>query len=69
MGDLQLTLHCHHQNDLCIKIGSDESHLNVSFIAKGTVARQCPQTIYFFSKRRAAVGNQTYVVHLSTKHC
>ena len=23
-------LHCHHQNDFCIKIGSDESHFNVS---------------------------------------
>ena len=21
---------CHHQNDLCIKMGSDESHFNVS---------------------------------------
>ena len=25
-----LSLHCHHQNDLCIKVGSDESHFNVS---------------------------------------
>ena len=25
-----LSLHCHHQNDFCIKIGSDESHLKVS---------------------------------------
>ena len=24
------TLHCHHQNDFCIKVGSDESHFNVS---------------------------------------
>ena len=22
-------LHCHHQNDSCIKVGSDESHFNV----------------------------------------
>ena len=21
---------CHHQNDFCIKVGSDESHFNVS---------------------------------------
>ena len=27
---LYLSLHCHHQNDLCIKVGSDESHFNVS---------------------------------------
>ena len=25
-----LSLHCHHQNDSCIKVGSDESHFNVS---------------------------------------
>ena len=24
------SLHCHHQNDFCIKVGSDESHFNVS---------------------------------------
>ena len=23
-------LHCHHQNDFCIKVGSNESHFNVS---------------------------------------
>ena len=30
-GDyIYLLLHCHHQNDFCIKMGSDESHFNVS---------------------------------------
>ena len=27
---IYLSLHCHHQNDCCIKMGSDESHFNVS---------------------------------------
>ena len=27
---IYLSLHCHHQNDLCINVGSDESHFNVS---------------------------------------
>ena len=27
---IHLSLHCHHQNDLCIKVGSDERHFNVS---------------------------------------
>ena len=27
---IYLSLHCHHQNDSCIKVGSDESHFNVS---------------------------------------
>ena len=27
---IYLSLHCYHQNYFCIKMGSDESHLNVS---------------------------------------
>ena len=27
---INLSLHCHHQNDFCIKVGSDDSHFNVS---------------------------------------
>ena len=30
MEIIYLSLHCHHQNDSCIKMGSDESHFNVS---------------------------------------
>ena len=37
-------LHCHHQNDSCIKMGSDESHYNVSLIVRDKATRQCPQT-------------------------
>ena len=29
-GIKYLSLHCHHQNDFCIKVGSAESHFNVS---------------------------------------
>ena len=32
---LYLSLHCHHQNDSCIKMGSDESHFNVSVGSDG----------------------------------
>ena len=28
------TICCHHQNDSCIKMGSDESHFNVSLIVR-----------------------------------
>ena len=43
-------LHCHHQNDFCIKIGSDESHFNVSLIVRDKVTRQCPETTTFEEK-------------------
>ena len=47
---IYLSLHCHHQNDTCIKMGSDESHFNVSLIVRDKVTRQCPQTAAFEEK-------------------
>ena len=43
----RLSLHGHHQNDSCIKMGSDESHFNVSLTERDKVTRQCPQTTTF----------------------
>ena len=37
---IYLSLHCHHQNDSCIKTGSDESHLNVSVTVRDKVTIQ-----------------------------
>ena len=39
---IYLSLHCHHQNDSCIKMGSDDSQFNASIIVRDKVARQCP---------------------------
>ena len=47
---IYLSLHCHHQNDSCIQMGSDESHFNVSLIVRDKVTRQCPQTTIFEEK-------------------
>ena len=47
---LNLLLHCHHQNDLCIKMGSDESRFNVLLIVRDKVTRQCLQTTTFEEK-------------------
>ena len=33
-----LSLHCHHQNDPCIKMGSDESSFNVSLTMRDKTA-------------------------------
>ena len=46
---ISIAIHCHHQNDSCIKMGSDES-LNVSLTVRDKVARQCPQTTTFEEK-------------------
>ena len=47
---IYLSLHCQHQNDFCIKMGSDESHFNMSLIVRDKVTRQCPQTTTFEEK-------------------
>ena len=52
-GDYYLSLHCHHQNDSCIKMGIDESHFNVSLIVRDEVTRQRPQTTNFEEKGEA----------------
>ena len=44
---IYLTLHCHHQNGACIKMGSGVSDFNVSFIVRGKVRGHCPQTTAF----------------------
>ena len=50
-GDyIYLSLHCHHQNDSCLKTGSDESHFNVSLTVRDRVTRQCPETTLFEEK-------------------
>ena len=46
-----LSLHCHHLNDFCLTMGSDERHFNVSLIVRDKVTGQCPQTTTF-SKRK-----------------
>ena len=32
---VHVSLHCHHQNDSCFKMGNDESHFNVSVGSDG----------------------------------
>ena len=49
-GYIYLSLLCHHRNDSCIKVGSDESHFNVSLIVRDKVTRQYPQTTTFEMK-------------------
>ena len=47
---IYLSLHCHHQNDFCIKAGGDERHFNVLLTVKDKVTRQRPQTTTFEEK-------------------
>ena len=47
---IYISLHCHNQHDFCLKMGSDDSHFNVSLIVRGKVTIQCPQTTTFEEK-------------------
>ena len=40
----------------CIKIGSDESHFNVSLIVRDKVTGQCPQTTTFLKRKESRSG-------------
>ena len=41
---IYLSLRCHHQNDFCIKMGSDKCHFNVSLIVKDKVTNKTVST-------------------------
>ena len=47
-----------HQNDSCIKIGSEGSHFNVSLIiiVRDKVTRRCPQTTTFVKRKESRSG-------------
>ena len=55
-GIIYPSLHCHHQNDPCVMMGSDESHFNVSLIVKDKVTGQCPQTTTFLKRKESRSG-------------
>ena len=62
---IYLSLYCHHQNGSCVKMGSDESHFNVSLIVRDKIARQCPQTTTFEEKGEPK-QNRTEVLLLTS---
>ena len=43
-----VSLHCHHRNDPCIKMGSDKSHFNVSLIVREKVTNKTVSTNHNF---------------------
>ena len=63
---MYLSLHCHHKNDSCIKMGSDESHFTVSLIVRKEVTRQCPQTKTFEEDREPKRIRTVELVHSGT---
>ena len=50
-GYIPIAIHCHHQNDFCIKMGSDESHFNVSVGSDGRSHRTVSTNHNLFEKK------------------
>ena len=48
---IYLSLHYHHQNDSCIKMGSDESHFNVSVGSDGQSHRTVSTNHILFKEK------------------
>ena len=59
---IYLLLHCHHQNDICIKMGSDESHFNVSVGRDGQSHRTVSTNHNLFEEKRQPKRYRTEVL-------
>ena len=51
---IYLSQHCHHQNDFCIKMGTDESHFNVSVGSVGQSHKTVSTNYNLFEEKRRA---------------
>ena len=59
------SLHCHHQNDSCIKMGSDESHFNVSVGSDGQSHRTVSTNHNLFEEKGQPKRYRTEVLPLT----
>ena len=62
---IYLSLHCHHQNDFCIKLGSDESHFNVSVGSDGQSHKTVSTNHNLFEEKGGPKQYRTEVLPLT----
>ena len=63
---IYLSLHCHHQNDFCIKMGSDESHVNVSVGSDGQNHKTVSSNHNLFEEKGEPKRHRTEVLPLTS---
>ena len=63
---IYLSLHCHHQNDFCIKMGSDESHFNVSVGSDGQSHKTVSTNHKLFEEKGQPKRYRTEVLPLTS---
>ena len=63
---LYLSLHCYHQNDSCVKMGSDESHFNVSVGSDGQSHKTVSTNHSLFEEKGEPKRYRTEVLPLTS---
>ena len=67
-GDyIPIPIHCHHQNDSCIKMRSDESHFNVSDGSDGQSHRTVSTNHNLFEEKGVPKRYRTEVLPLTNR--
>ena len=57
---IYLSLHCHHQNDCCIKMGSDESHFYVSVGSDGQSHKSTNHNLFEEKESRSGIEPKSF---------
>ena len=63
---IPIAIHCHHQNDFCIKTGSDESHFNVSVGSDGQSHKTVSTNHNLFEQKGEPKRYRTEVLPLTS---
>ena len=64
---IYLSLLCHRQNDSCIKMGSDESHFNVSVGSDGQSHKTVSINLNLFEEKGEPKRHRTEVLQLTSQ--
>ena len=62
---IYISLHCHHQSDSCSKMGSDQSHFNVSVGSDGQSHRTVSTNHNLFEEKGEPKRHRTEVLQLT----
>ena len=63
---IYLSRHCHHHNDFCIKVSSDESHFNVSVGSDGQSHKTVSTNHILFEEKGEPKRYRTEVLPLTS---
>ena len=62
---IHLSLHCHHQNDSCIKMTSDENHFYVSLIVRDKKSQDSVHRPQLLKRKESRNGSEPLLTSLT----